>query len=152
MNIVNTLPAKRFERTERIRFGHCDPGGIVFYPQYLVLFNALVEDWFTDGLGVSYADMLGRRKIGLPIIKLACDFRAISNMGDDVTFCLSVARLGGSSLTLDVDCRGPGPDGVERVRVSAHKVLVFTSLETHRSISVPPDLRAAIQSWSEITP
>jgi acyl-CoA thioesterase FadM len=26
-----------FERPVRIRFAHCDPAGIVFFPQYLVL-------------------------------------------------------------------------------------------------------------------
>ena len=40
----------------RIRFAHCDPAGIVFFPQYLVMLNGHVEDWFTDGLGLSYAD------------------------------------------------------------------------------------------------
>ena len=28
-----------FERKKLIRFHHCDPAGIVFYPQYLVLCN-----------------------------------------------------------------------------------------------------------------
>ena len=45
----------RFERRRRIRFGQCDPAGIVFYPQYFVLFNALVEDWVSDALGSPYA-------------------------------------------------------------------------------------------------
>ena len=49
----------RFERPLRIRFGHCDPAGIVYFPQYLVMLNGLLEDWFTDGLGVSYAELLG---------------------------------------------------------------------------------------------
>ena len=80
-----TVTAARFERVYAIRFSHCDPAGIVFYPQYLVLFNHLVEDWFTEGLGVDYARMLGARRIGLPIVRLECDFRAISRMGDAVT-------------------------------------------------------------------
>ena len=44
-----------FERELRIRFAHCDPAGIVFFPQYLVMVNNLVEDWVTDALGVPYA-------------------------------------------------------------------------------------------------
>ena len=52
----------RFERALRVRFAHCDPAGIVFFPQYLVMFNGLVEDWFTDGLGVPYAELLGPRR------------------------------------------------------------------------------------------
>ena len=44
-----------FETDKLIRFHHCDPAGIVFYPQYFVLFNELVEDWFNAGLKVDFA-------------------------------------------------------------------------------------------------
>lgn len=33
----------KFSRPHRIRFSECDPAGIVFYPQYFVLFNDLLE-------------------------------------------------------------------------------------------------------------
>jgi len=69
MQHADPSPAARFERVYPIRFSHCDPAGIVFFPQYLVLFNHLVEDWFTEGLGVDYAQMLGARRIGLPAVR-----------------------------------------------------------------------------------
>ena len=131
----------RFERPLRIRFAHCDPAGIVFFPQYLVLFNGLVEDWFTDGLKVSYAQLLGPRRVGIPIVRLECDFKAISRMGDNVELGLSVERLGRSSLTLAFECRA----GSE-LRVASRQVLVFTDLDTHRPIAVPPDVRAALSA------
>jgi 4-hydroxybenzoyl-CoA thioesterase len=133
-----TAPA-RFERDYPIRFSHCDPAGIVYYPQYLVLFNHLVEDWFTEGLGVCYADMLGARRIGLPIVRLECDFRAISRMGETLRFGLAVERAGGKSLTLALDARSG-----EAQRVAARQVLVFTSLDTHQAIDIPADVRAAL--------
>jgi len=132
-------PVARFERDYRIRFSHCDPAGIVFFPQYLVLFNQLVEDWFTEGLGVSYAHMLGPRRIGLPIVRLECDFRAIGRMGETLTFGLDVERVGGKSLTLALDAGGGGVR-----RVAARQVLVFTDLDTHRAIALPEDVRAAL--------
>lgn len=132
-----------FTRDYRIRFSHCDPAGIVFFPQYLVLFNQLVEDWFTDGLGISYADLLGPRRVGLPIVRLECDFRAISRMGDTVAFGLAVERIGGRSLTLALEARGS-----DALRVSSRQVLVFTSLDTHQAISMPADVRAALSALS----
>lgn len=132
-----------FTRDYRIRFSHCDPAGIVFFPQYLVLFNQLVEDWFTDGLGISYADLLGPRRIGLPIVRLECDFRAISRMGDTVAFGLAVERIGGRSLTLTLEARGS-----DALRVSSRQVLVFTSLDTHQAVSLPADVRAALSALS----
>ena len=142
-----TRPA-RFERRQRIRFGHCDPAGIVFYPQYFVLFNALVEDWVSDALGIPYAELLGPRGVGLPTVSLQSDFKAISRMGDEVTLGLQVERLGTRSLTLVLDCLGA--DGQERVR--ARKILVSTSLDSHQAIDLPADLRAAIVRFSAVGP
>ena len=139
MQHADPSPAARFERVYPIRFSHCDPAGIVFFPQYLVLFNHLVEDWFTEGLGVDYAQMLGARRIGLPIVRLECDFRAISRMGDAVSFGLVTERVGGRSLTLALTARV-----ADELRVTARQVLVFTDLDTHRAIDLPADVRAAL--------
>ena len=139
MQHADPSPAARFERVYPIRFSHCDPAGIVFFPQYLVLFNHLVEDWFTEGLGVDYAQMLGARRIGLPIVRLECDFRAISRMGDAVSFGLVPERVGGRSLTLALTARV-----ADELRVTARQVLVFTDLDTHRAIDLPADVRAAL--------
>lgn len=128
-----------FERVYRIRFSHCDPDGIVFFPQYLVLFNHLVEDWFDAGLGVSYAEMIGARRIGLPIVRLECDFRAVSRMGESVRFGLQVEGVGNSSLTLRLDARRAA-----ELRVESRQVLVFTDGDTHRPMGIPDDVRAAL--------
>ena len=140
-NVMNA--SRRFVRPVPIRFAHCDPAGIIFFPQYLVLFNGLVEDWFNEGLGVSYAAMLAEQRTGLPIVHLECDFRAITRMGDTVDMGLSVSRLGSRSITLDMDCTGADAG----LRVSAQKVLVFTSLDTHEAIAAPAHIRAAIERW-----
>lgn len=129
-----------FERPVRIRFAHCDPAGIVFFPQYLTLTNALVEDWFTDALGIDYADMIARRRVGLPIVKLECEFARPSRMGETVSLELSLTKLGQRSIGIDIV--GRGNDGV---RFVAHQVLVTTSLDTGQSIDMPNDIRAALQ-------
>lgn len=40
------MSGRAFETDKLIRFHHCDSAGIVFYPQYFVLFTELVEDCF----------------------------------------------------------------------------------------------------------
>lgn len=134
-----------FVRARLIRFSDCDPAGIVFYPQYFVMFNGLVEDWVEEGLGVGYRRLIVERRIGLPTVKLEAEFRAVSRMGDRVSLGLNVTRLGGRSLSLDLRCVGTSSDGSEDLRMRLRQVLVTTSLETHRSIDVPADLRAAIE-------
>ena len=136
------IPRQAFEKTVRIRFAHCDPAGIVFFPQYLVMVNNLVEDWVGEGLGVPYAELIGKRRTGLPTVSLNCEFSAVSRLGEDVTMGLSVEHVGTKSLTLLHGCRR----GDER-RMHVRQVLVFTSLDTHRAIDIPADLRAAIERF-----
>jgi len=40
-------PQGAFTRTVPIRFSHCDPAGIVYFPHYFDMFNGLIEDWYT---------------------------------------------------------------------------------------------------------
>ncbi|MDA8520671.1 acyl-CoA thioesterase [Acidovorax sp. NCPPB 4044] len=136
---TDEVAAPDFVRLRQVRFSHCDPAGIVFFPQYLILFHQLVEDWFNEGLGISYADMLGPRGIGLPIVRLECDFRAVSRMGDLLSLELSLERIGGRSLTLAFAARTE-----DELRVASRQVLVFTSLQTHRAMDVPADVRAVL--------
>jgi 4-hydroxybenzoyl-CoA thioesterase len=62
-----TVASDEFRRPRLIRFSDCDPAGIVFYPQYFVMLNGLVEDWVNEGLGLSYHGLVAQRRIGLPI-------------------------------------------------------------------------------------
>ena len=125
-----------FERPLTVRFSHCDPAGIVFFPQYLVMVNNLVEEWVSDGLHVPYAHLISSRRIGLPTVSLNCQFTAVSRMGDELMMGLSVDHIGRSSLRLNVGCRA----GVE-ARFVMQQVLVTTDLQTHRPIAIPDDLR-----------
>ena len=138
-----TTHSPRFVVPVPIRFAHCDPAGIIFFPQYLVLFHGVVEDWFNQALHVPYGDMVTKDQIGLPIVHLECDFRAITRMGETTQCSLRVAKLGNRSLSLDLEC--VGPDG--QLRASARKVLVFTSLQTHAAMAAPVHIRQAIERW-----
>jgi 4-hydroxybenzoyl-CoA thioesterase len=130
----------RFVRPHRIRFSECDPAGIVFYPQYFVLFNDLLEAWIDSLLPSGFKGWILERRFGLPTVRLEADFKVVSRMGDDVDLSLAVERLGGRSITLRLACHGL--DGGLRMQVL--QTVVTTSLATHGAIPVPDELRAAI--------
>ena len=130
----------RFVRPHRIRFSECDPAGIVFYPQYFVLFNDLLEAWIDRLLPTGFSGWILERRFGLPTVRLEADFKAVSRMGDDVELSLEVERLGGRSITLRLACCGA--DG--GVRMQVLQTVVTTSLASHAAIPVPDELRAAI--------
>ena len=132
-----------FERPVQIRFSHCDPAGIVFFPQYLVMTNALVEDWFNEGLHIDYANMIARRRVGLPIVKLDCEFSRPSQMGETVVLTLRVTAIGRRSISIEIvgHCQGES-------RFSAKQVLVTTSLESGTSIDIPADIASALATFA----
>jgi len=134
---------RHFSRSHRIRFSECDPAGIVFYPQYFVMFNDLLEAWVDQLLPeVGFAGYIGTLRQGMPTVRLEADFRAISRMGDPVTLSLDLERLGEKSLTLALACTGAEGD----LRMQVRQVLVTTSLVTHQAIPVPEALRRALTS------
>ena len=49
---------KIFERNKRVRFAHCDPAGIVFYPRYFEMLNELVEAFRSTLEEVADADLI----------------------------------------------------------------------------------------------
>jgi 4-hydroxybenzoyl-CoA thioesterase len=133
---------KPFERDKLIRFHHCDPAGIVFYPQYFILFNELVEDWFNHGLQHDYADLVYSQRLGTPMVRVECDFLSPSKIGEMLTLRLGVRHLGRSSLGLVVEGIS---GGVPRVR--AQLTVVLANVDTLRSVPFPPDLRAGIERY-----
>ncbi|MDG1641012.1 acyl-CoA thioesterase [Klebsiella huaxiensis] len=139
------MSATTFTQPHRIRFAECDPAGIVFYPQYFVMFNNLLEAWVDSLLPYGFAGFIGERRFGMPTVHLDADFKAVSRMGDDVILQLEVIHIGSRSLKLALNCTSL--EGEQRMQVT--QTLVTTSLETHRSIDIPAELLAALQSSGE---
>jgi 4-hydroxybenzoyl-CoA thioesterase len=134
----------RFISTRKVRFADCDPAGIVFFPQYLVMLNTLHEQWFDEALGVPYAGLIGKRRTGMPTVRLEVDFTAVSHHGDVLRQELLISKLGRSSVALKIEFYGG-----DELRLRAHQVLVCTDLNSHRPQALPDDVRAAMQAYVE---
>ena len=84
--------------------------------------NGAMEDW-VDALGVGFSELVARRRIGMPSVRIEADFQAISRFGDAVSLQLEVERLGGKSLTLAWRC--VAADSGE-LRMAMRQVIVTT--------------------------
>ena len=134
------MDSKRaFESEKRVRFQHCDPAGIVFYPQYFVLFHELIEDWFNCGLEVKYADLIAVQRLGVPTVRLECDFIAPSTIGDTLRLRLVVRRVGTTSIALSLMAFSG-----DELRVRIEQVIVLFSLERRAPVAISEDLRRRI--------
>lgn len=128
--------ARSFESQKLVRFQHCDPAGIVFYPQYFVLFHELIEDWFNDGLRVNYADFVAIRKLGVPTVHMEVDFVAPSKIGERLRMQLAVKRIGTRSIMLSLAAFAG-----DALRVQVQQTIVLFSLAQRESVAIPDDLR-----------
>lgn len=131
-----------------VRFGDCDPAGIVYFPRFFHLFHEAMETWFAAGLGLSYAQLIVGRKLGFPAVHTEADFNAPCALGEAIAVELRVARLGRSSIGLDYVVRGI--DGVLRLTGASTCVVMDldpTSPSFRRAVALPDDLRARIEHF-----
>ena len=86
-------PSGAFTRSVPVRFSHCDPAGIVYFPHYFDMFNGLIEDWYTQELGHDYAELIMGSQYGFPFVHIECDFKVPSRMGDIKPVCLAQGKV-----------------------------------------------------------
>ncbi len=125
---LSELPDGVWRSRVPVRFGACDPAGIVYTPEYLNLFNGVVEDWYGEALGISYHELVGKRRA--------------SRMGDVLDVAVIVRHIGRASLTFTVHAFNRGTECVRSTFVT-----VTTSLVDHKAIALPDDLRLALNAY-----
>lgn len=130
-----------FSIQTKIRFAHVDAAGIVFYPRYFEMLTEALEDWFAEAMGVDFATLHLTRRIGVPTVRLACEFNAPSLLGDVLDIAITPIEVGRSSCSLRYSVRG---DDSERLKADA--VIVCVDLDTMRAIPWPDDIRTKIEA------
>jgi len=115
----------KFTTHKMIQFSHCDPAGIVFYPQFFYILH-----------------YINKLRTGWPMVRLETDFKRPSRYGDQIDVDIEVFKLGSTSLGLEYTIRGD--DGE---RLVANSVIVLTNLDTGKPLPIPDDLRAALTPY-----
>ena len=87
-------------RVLRIEWGQCDPAGIVFYPQYLIMFDTSTG-WLFERTGLSPLAM--RKKygiVGIPIVEVGARFLVPCRFDNEIVVESEVSEWGRSSFTV----------------------------------------------------
>lgn len=132
-----------FSRVELIRFQHCDPAGIVFYPRYAEMINATVEDWF-DHIGIGFAEIHGPMNAAIPVVSLKIDFKRPTRLGERLILTLAIEHLGATSIRLAVDAALG-----EEIRFQSKLTLVHISRTDYRPRPWPVAFRRGFQLKAE---
>ena len=135
-----------YQRTIPIEFNHCDPAGIVFYPRYFEMTNSVIENFFADVVGRSFAQMhsgaQNGAQNGVPTVAIEATFVAPSRLGDKVLFALQVLTVGRTSLGVRITgvC-----DGQDRMRAD----LTLVWIDAMKAAPWPDAMRAALVKYRE---
>lgn len=124
-----------------VRFAHCDPAGIAYYPRLFEVCDAAIEDWCAQVLGVPRRVMHLELGLGMPTVDLHARFIAPCRLGEILDIEIAIGRIGGSSidLTARVSC-----GGAPRFEVDYTQVLM--TLAEARATPWPEAWRTIIES------
>jgi 4-hydroxybenzoyl-CoA thioesterase len=126
-----------------VRFSHCDPAGIVFYPRFFDLFSSALEDWFQSGIESPFGgDFMVTRNLRVPSLSITAEFVHPSRLGEVLDIDLWVTRLGRSSFELAL---AAGAAGEPRLR--ALWTMCVIDHATFKSTPIPDDLRVRMQRF-----
>lgn len=88
-----------FRHTLRVRFGECDPQGIVFNPNYLAYADVALTELFREALG-SYETLVAGGT-DLVMVESRVTYRAPARADDLIDIELAVGRIGTTSTRFD---------------------------------------------------
>lgn len=135
----------RFQVSYPIRFAHCDPAGIAYYPRCFELCDAAIEEWTETVLGVSRKKLHLEMGLALPTVDLHAGFSAPSRLGDWLDLSVLIEDVGRSSIVLATHAAS----GNER-RFGATFTQVLTSMKTMRPEPWPTEWRERLIKFAKV--
>ena len=127
----------KFSRPKLIRFHHCDPAGIVFYPQFFYLLHEMQED-FLAHIGFPEHTLIASGT-GVPIVDLKTEFKGMCRHGDEVLITLSLTSLGNSSMGMAYDITLG-----DELKLRAHGIVVYSKVPDGKPVRIPDAMRQAL--------
>jgi len=100
--------------SHRIRWGECDPAGIVFYPRYFEMFDNATTSMFSAATGLSKFQMFETYKFaGYPMVDTRARFLIPTKFGDDITIETTMSEAKRSSFNIVHQLKKDGALAVE---------------------------------------
>jgi acyl-CoA thioester hydrolase len=130
-----------FTHELRVRYGECDPQGIVFNANYLAYFDVAVTELWREAIG-PWQTMV-ERGYDVVVAEANMRFRAPARFDDVIALDTRVAELGTTSLRLELDIRRDG-----QLLVEGWLRQVFVDATTFAKAEIPDWARTALGRFS----
>jgi acyl-CoA thioester hydrolase len=131
---------RAFSHELRVRYGECDPQGIVFNANYLLYFDVAFTELWREALG-PWQDMVDRG-IDAVVAEANARFRAPARYDDVLTLTARVTRLGTTSITTEIDVMRD-----DEVLVEGRLQHVIVDGKTWQKTEIPDWVRAGLEPY-----
>jgi acyl-CoA thioester hydrolase len=130
----------------RVRYGECDPQGIVFNANYLLYFDVVFTELWRAAVG-PWQEMV-ERGVDAVVADASISFRAPARFDDELELRAQVTRLGETSITTRIDVTRE-----QRVLVEGtlrHVCVSATAGVGHKPSKTPwpAEIRRGLQTYS----
>lgn len=132
-----------------VRFGDCDPAGLVYYPALFHYCHAAMEEFFAARCGVTYARLMAEERVGFPTVTVRAEFFAPFVYGDTAEVEVWVSAVGRTSATFEYRLRRASD---RRLCASATHVQVSMNLDERRAVPLTDWLRRAFAETAAESP
>jgi YbgC/YbaW family acyl-CoA thioester hydrolase len=129
-----------------VRFGDCDPAGLVYYPILFHYCHAAMEEFFAARCGLPYARLVSERRLGFPTVNVRAEFYAPFVYGDEAEVEVWVSTVGRTSVTFEYRLRRASD---QKLCATATHVQVAMSLDERRAVPVPAELRQVFEQSAD---
>ncbi len=125
----------------RVRYGECDPQGIVFNANYLLFFDVAFTELWREAVG-SWQEMVDR---GVDAVVAETNLRFLSpaRFDDELELLCRIANLGTTSITTEIDVVRDG-----EMLVQGWLRHVFVDAESWQKTPAPDWIREGLERFA----
>ncbi|HEY0378151.1 MAG TPA: thioesterase family protein [Pyrinomonadaceae bacterium] len=134
-----------FSTRIRVRFGDCDPAGLVYYPVIFHYCHVAMEEFFSARCGTAYDRLMRDERVGFPTVNVRAEFFAPLVYGDEAEVAVSVARVGQGSVTFVYEVKRAGGGTLCARSTQVHAAM---NLDTRSAVPISDRLRRAFSEES----
>jgi acyl-CoA thioester hydrolase len=125
----------------RVRYGECDPQGIVFNANYLLYFDVVFTELWRAAVG-PWQEMVAKG-VDAVVADAKLSFRAPARFDDELELRAHIARLGRTSITTAIDVVRE-----EELLVAGQLRHVCVSTDTWRKTGMPEWIRLGLTRFA----
>ena len=126
-----------FRHRIRVRYGECDPQGVVFNANYFAYFDIALTELWREAAG-GYAGMMDEG-VDLQVVEATARYKAPARFDDEIDVTIEVTHLGTTSMVTTLAIRRDGA-----LLVEGELAHVFVDTAALTKVPIPERLRAAL--------